>query len=120
MHLRKKINFKIYLPLTLALVVIGFALSRSMSEFMAMIVVLVAVMLNQWMLVNSVDEMVQSAASKEKTSKTNLILSLLFKAIILIAALTFGVHIMGNRVIIPLLIYIAQIFVLYVSMKESR
>lgn len=119
MQLNEKINLKKYSLLSVLLLGASYFLSRNLSEYLAICVVFFAVVLNQWMLFNSVQGMINATISNESESGLNTIFSFLFKAIILIAAITFGVHIMGNRVIIPILIYIAQIFILYISMNKK-
>ncbi len=120
MPLIKRINLKKYISLSVALLIIGFAACRNSQEILATGVVFVAVILNQWMLLNSIDAITQKALSKESDKQSNIIINFLFKAIILIVAISFGVHIMGNRIIIPILIYVLQIFVLYFSLVENK
>lgn len=120
MPLIKRINLKRYIPLSAALLILGFTTCRNIREMMATSVVFVAVILNQWMLLNSIDAITQKALSKESDKQSNVLINFLFKAIILIVAISFGVHIMGNRIIIPILIYVIQIFVLYFSIRENK
>jgi magnesium-transporting ATPase (P-type) len=120
MPLIKRINLKRYIPLSAALLTLGFTTCRNTREMMATGVVFVAVILNQWMLLNSIDAITQRALSKESDKQSNVLINFLFKAIILIVAISFGVHIMGNRIIIPILIYVIQIFVLYFSIRENK
>lgn len=84
-----------------------------------MATIFLAACLNQWMLVRGVQKITSSAAGKEESDKSGLITLFIGKAIVLIVALTFGVQIMGKRIIIPVLIYVLQIAVLYLSMKKS-
>ncbi len=120
MPLIKKINLKKYISLSIALLIVGFTTCRNSQEVLATGVVFVSVILNQWMLLNSIDAITQKALSKESDKPSNIVINFLFKAIILIVAISFGVHIMGNRIIIPILIYIVQIFVLYFSLVENK
>lgn len=120
MPLIKKINLKKYISLSVALLIIGFTTCKNPQEVLATGVVFVAVILNQWMLLNSIDAITQKALSKESDKQPNIVINFLFKAIILIVAISFGVHIMGNRIIIPILIYTVQIFVLYFSLVENK
>jgi hypothetical protein len=71
------------------------------------------------MLVGSVEEMVQGAAGVEPRDSGSQILMFLGKTVLLLVVLSFGVHIMGKRIIIPLLNYIVQIFILYFSFRQK-
>ncbi len=100
------------------LLVISYFFSRNNDELKVMLTVFVAACLNQWMLVRVVEKMTNSAAGKGEANKTNLVLLFIGKSIVLILALTLGVQIMGKRIIIPLLIYVLQIAVLYLSLNK--
>lgn len=86
---------------------------------MVMATVFIAACLNQWMLVNVVRDASQNAADGTPVDKFNMVLMTVGKVILLIAALSFGVHIMGKRIIIPVLIYVLQIAVLYLSFEST-
>jgi hypothetical protein len=117
MHLKEKINLKKYISFSIALLLMSYGLCTGPKEFLVVSTIFVAVILNQWMLLSSVDAMVIAAKGGENKGAANIIFSFLFKLVILIIAISFGVHIMENRIIIPILIYVAQIFVLYFSLK---
>ena len=118
MHISEKIDFKKYALLSLILLAISYYLARDMAEIKVMATIFLAACLNQWMLVNGVLKITGEAAGTEKADKSGLIGLFIGKAIVLIVALTFGVQIMGKRIIIPVLIYVLQIVVLYLSMKK--
>jgi hypothetical protein len=120
MRINEKINVKIYSALSSLILIISLFLCRNYKEYLVILSVYVAVILNQWLLVSSVDSMVKDTLGNEKVSKGNLIISLLLKALIVVIAISFGVHIMGNRIIIPVIIYILQIFVLYFSLIKRE
>jgi len=120
MLISEKINVKKYALLSFILLLISYFLSRNSGEIKVMLTVFMAACLNQWMLVRVVEKMVNSAAGKEEADKTDMVLLFLGKAIVLILALTLGVQIMGKRIIIPLLIYVLQIAVLYLSLNKAK
>jgi hypothetical protein len=67
------------------------------------------------MLVNVVRDITQNAATGKPIDKVNMVMMIIGKVILLLAAITFGVQLMGNRIIIPVLIYVLQIAILYLS-----
>jgi hypothetical protein len=91
-----------------------------MNELKVMLTVFLAACLNQWMLVRGVVSITDHASGKATMDKTNVVLMFIGKVIVLLVALVFGVQIMGKRIIIPVLIYVLQIVVLYLSMKKSE
>lgn len=119
MHISEKINLKKYALLSAVLLVVSYFLARDINEVKVMLTVFVAACLNQWMLVRGVMSITDHAAGKETMDKTNVILMFIGKVIVLLVALVFGVQIMGKRIIIPVLIYVLQIVVLYLSMKKA-
>lgn len=118
MHISEKIDFKKYALLSSILLIASFFIARNPNEIKVMITVFIAAGLNQWMLVRGVLKLTNQAAGKEESDKFGLILLFLGKLIVLVVALTLGVQIMGKRIIIPLLIYVLQIVVLYLSFKK--
>lgn len=120
MRSRRKINKKKYASLSIALLLLTFTMCNNAKEYVAISIVFLAVILNHWMLLTAVDELISSALSNEPANTRKIVFAFLLKAIILIGSITFSVHIMGNRIIIPILIYITQIFVLYFSLTEEQ
>jgi hypothetical protein len=119
MHISEKIDFKKYVLYSTPLLVISYLLARNSAELKVMAMVFLAACLNQWMLVNGVSKLVKGAADEEQPSKGNLLLMFIGKIFVLVVALTLGVQTMGKRIIIPLLIYVLQIVVLYLSLKKK-
>ncbi len=115
MHTHAKINFKKYSFFSAVLLIASYFLAKSNAERMVMLAVFVAACLNQWMLVNVVRDVTQNAAAGVPVDKVNMVMMIIGKVVIVLAALSFGVQIMGNRIIIPVLIYVLQIAVLYLS-----
>ena len=117
MRISEKINFKIYLILSLIILAAGYFLARTNEELMAIGLIYIASCGNQWLLVKSVGEMSHRAASGSPIDDRKMFFLMMGKLALIIAALSFGVHVMGNRVIIPVLIYVFQIAVLYISFR---
>jgi len=119
MLIAEKINLKKYALLSTVLLAADYFFARDMAELKVMLTIFLAACLNQWMLVRGVMQITNVASGKEEADKTNLILLFIGKVIVLLVALIFGVQIMGKRIIIPVLIYVLQIVVLYLSMNKS-
>lgn len=119
MLISEKIDLRKYTLLSLILIIVSYFLAQNTAEMKVMATVFLAACLNQWMLVRGVQKITNSAAGKEESDKSGLITLFIGKAIVLVVALTFGVQIMGKRIIIPVLIYVLQIAVLYLSMKKT-
>ncbi|MBC7713244.1 MAG: hypothetical protein H7177_07890 [Rhizobacter sp.] len=120
MLIGEKINFKKYFLFSAVLLVIEYFLARNMDELKVMLIVFAAACLNQYLLVRVVQMMTHEASGTEHPNKTKLALMSVSKLIVLILSLVFSVQIMGKRVIIPVLIYVLQIVVLYLSMKNPK
>lgn len=120
MLIAEKINLRKYIFLSLILLLISSLLARNMSEVKVMLTIFLAACLNQWMLVRGVQKITNVATGKEEEDNWGVVLLFIGKVIVLVVALVLGVQIMGKRVIIPVLIYVLQIVVLYLSIKKSE
>lgn len=118
MLISERIDLKKYALYSSILIIISIFLARNSSELMVMATVFLAAGLNQYMLVRGVSKIADQAVGKEESSKFDLIVLFIGKLIVLVVALTLGVQIMAKRIIIPLLIYVLQIVVLYLSLKK--
>lgn len=120
MLISAKVNLTKYALFSSMLLIAIYFLAKSNAEIGVMLVVFVAACLNQWMLVNVVREASQNAADGTPVDKANMVMMIIGKVVLLIAAISFGVHIMGSRIIIPVLIYVLQIAVLYLSFDRQK
>lgn len=118
MLISEKIDLKKYSLYSLILIIASYFLARNSAELKAMAIVFLAACLNQYMLVSGVNKLTDQAVGKEESDKFKLIVLFIGKLIVLVVALTLGVQIMGKRIIIPLLIYVLQIAILYLSLKK--
>jgi len=114
MNLTGRINLVRYFLLSIPTTLVALAFARSVNEVLAILVIYLATILNQLLLVEGVFELVGAS------NKVKVVLLFLTKMAILFGALAFGVHLMGKRVIIPLLNYVVIIFVLGISLKNKR
>jgi hypothetical protein len=114
MNLTGRINFGNYFLLSIPTTLVALAFARGVNEVMAILVIYLATILNQLLLVEGVFELVGAS------NKVKVVILFLLKMAILFGALALGVHLMGKRVIIPLLNYVVIIFVLGISLKNKR
>ena len=115
MQLKTKINLKVYLPYSLPSTLICFALCRNLDEVLGVIVVYLGTIINQFMLVQGIRELIQPCLEAASSRRVKRIIFLFVgKLVILFGTLSLGVHLMGERVLIALINYVVLIFVLVV------
>ncbi|GAB4023138.1 MAG: hypothetical protein Fur0010_26350 [Bdellovibrio sp.] len=85
-----------------------------------MVGVYLATLVNFWMLINIIEYLALSVKSgnKEKINKWKVSGFFVGKLLALLIALTLSIQIMGDRLLIPVLSYVSQIFVLGVSLRR--
>lgn len=118
MRLSEKIDFKKYLLFSIILIAVFVPFLKGMTEFKVLIVTYIAVLINQYMLVQGVADLIEPLARGEKADNGWIVFLFIGKAVLLLIALIYGVQIIGNRIIIPVLFYVCQIFVLIFSSKR--
>ena len=121
MQLTKKINLKVFIPVSLINTALFLFFASSQKDVYVIIGIYLATLLNLYLLLSVILKIVEIGSSPEPVeySKLNLALIFVAKMAIIFLALTIGVHFMGKRIIIPLLNYVFQTFVLGVSMRRS-
>ena len=67
-----------------------------------------------------VTEKTSNPDMKYRIKKFRVVTLFLLKLLIIFGALSLGVHLMGKRVIIPLLNYVVLIFILGPSLKDAE
>ncbi len=124
MRIIKKINFKRYFLWSIVPTSICLALSQNITEIVVILTIYIATVINQFFLVEVISEMISEKTSnpqiKYRVRKLRVVTLFLFKLLIIFAALSLGVHLMGKRVIIPLLNYVVLIFILGLSLKDAE
>ncbi len=115
----EKINLTKYFLFCLILVVLSCFVLQSISEMYIVILVVIATSVNHWILVHIIRQLSQQAAGGLIKNKKWLPFLIIVKLFLVVGALTFGVQIMGKRILIPLLIYVLQIVVLYLSFEKK-
>jgi len=125
MLLRKKINLNKYIAISLLCTVALCFFVKGQKQIFGLFLVYLATVLNQFMLVEGVMELTNpkmaSLPKDLRKSKNKKIITLFVgKISVLILGITLGVHLMGNKVIIPLLNYVIQIFILVFCLKTNE
>lgn len=122
MQLTKRINLKLFIPLSLGFTCLALLFAKTSQEALVITGIYFTTLTNLGLLLGVISRIVEIGSSTEPVSysKLNLALVLVGKMAIIFLGLSLGVHFMGKRVIIPLLNYVIQIFVLGVSLKRSK
>lgn len=120
MLIKTKINFKKYFGLTALTTLFCFLFLNNIEEVYGVLSVYLATIINHFMLAEAVFNLTEPNKVFTKKEKFVLFTMLLGKIVILFLGLSLGVHFMGNRVIIPLLNYVVQIFLLGVSFEATH
>lgn len=114
-----KINLKKYTLYSLLILSLSYLTVRSFSEYLVILLVFVAACANHWMLILAIRYMSQSVVGDGPKKRRLVPLLIIGKLALVVGALSFGVQIMGKRILIPLLIYVLQIVVLYLSFEKQ-
>ena len=113
MRLKTELNLRRYILFSLPSTALCIALCRTWIDVLAVFVVYFGTVLNQIMLVASLREMLLPFIDTEsRKSNKKIVLLFVGKLVILFGSLSLGVHLMGKRVLIPLINYVVLIFVL--------
>ena len=122
MQLRKRINLKIFIPVSVLTTCLALFFASNTTDIYVIIGNYIATLGNLFLLLSVIQKIVEIGTATEPVEYSKLKLALIFvaKMAIIFLALTIGVHFMGKRIIIPLLNYVFQIFVLGVSMKRTN
>ena len=114
----KRINLTRYLILTAMTTCIAIYLCKNSNELIGILVVYSATIINHLLLVEGGLQLTDAASGK-KIDKFDIILVFIGKFALLIGAIYLGWQFMGNRVFIPMVNYLIQIFILVFSYKKE-
>ncbi|MBT3583397.1 MAG: hypothetical protein HN509_00710 [Halobacteriovoraceae bacterium] len=121
MRIREKINYTRYLPWSLGITGLALLLARDAHDIGVITLVYAATLLNHYMLLYIVSDILRDPENAEGRTTNKLLLFIFFiaKVGVIVGACAFGWQFMGNRIIIPVLNYVFQIFVLGVSIRQN-
>jgi len=114
----EKINLWRYLILTVLTTSIACFFSTNLREIFGILIVYAATIINHLLLIEGGLQLTDAASGK-KIDKVNVVLVFLGKFGLLIGAIYLGWQFMGNRVFIPMVNYLVQIFILVFSYKKE-
>ncbi|OUR92951.1 hypothetical protein A9Q84_20805 [Halobacteriovorax marinus] len=121
MLLKTKINLKKFFLISLPTTGIFLAFSRDWNDAAAIILVYTATVVHLGMLSEAVFELIESQVKEGHIHNVKDKIMYLFmgKITILILSLLIGRQLMGNRIIIPVINYVIQIFILAFSISSK-
>ena len=114
----KKIRLPQYLIFTALTTGVACWFTLNSSEIFGVLVVYAATIINHLLLIEGGLQLTDAASGK-KIDKMSVVLVFLGKFALLIGAIYLGWHFMGNRVFIPMINYLIQIFILVFSYKKE-
>ncbi|WP_127715459.1 hypothetical protein [Halobacteriovorax sp. HLS] len=121
MLLKTKINHKKFFLMSLSTTALFLLFARNVEDIFAILLVYVATVTHLGMLAEAVFELIESQITDGhiQNVKDKIMYLFLGKLTILIISLLIGRQIMGNRIIIPVINYVIQIFILTFSIKTK-
>ncbi|MCB9060533.1 MAG: hypothetical protein H6622_03315 [Halobacteriovoraceae bacterium] len=120
MHFVTAISLKNYILFTVLTTLISFLICNGQSEIFGVFIVYFSTIINHILLIELVYMLTENAkGSTTKLSRKKIVFCAIGKMAILAMGLTFGVQLMGKRVIIAVLNYVIQIFILVLSIKKT-
>lgn len=119
MQFLKKIDLKTFIPLSLLTTAIFLFFVNGTNEILVVLVIYLATLVNLSLLISLLMGMFEMKLSGSEIKPLNIITMFILKLIIMFAALTWGIHLIGNRIIVPLINYILQILILTFAMRKT-
>ena len=119
LRIAEKINLKLFVPLSLSVTVAMSLFCNGLGEHIAHWGVYIATLINFYMLRIIVRELIIAGKGQQKPDKFLMFIYSIGKLLVLFGAISLGVLFMGNRIIIPVLNYAFQIFVLCASYMKK-
>lgn len=119
MELRKKINYKLFILCSIASTFLTSLFLKSTDQYIGHSIFYICVVLSFYFLLRAVSSLMLVGEKSQKINIPSMFKLMFLHLIILIIGLGIGVLFMGNTIIIGLINYIIQIFVLGLSMRKS-
>jgi hypothetical protein len=121
MRLIKKIDLQLFIPLSLIATLAFCFFAKGWLEIGVIFIVYFATLINLYLLMYIVSSMILSEEVRlsGNMDKFKILLFFVAKVCVLFLALILGVHLIGNRIVIAILNYVVQIFVLGVAMRKN-
>jgi len=121
MELIKRIDHKLFWPVSLITTLIFCLFGRDQTEILSIIFVYLATLIALFMLMAILHGLIMDPEVKAtgKVKKSRLFSYMFLHVIFLFGSIGIGVHFMGNRIIIAVLNYVVQIFVLGIGLRKN-
>jgi len=121
MELIKRIDHKLFWPVSLITTLIFCLFGRNRTEILSIIFVYLATLIALFMLMAILHGLIMDPEVKAtgKVKKSRLFSYMFLHVIFLFGSIGIGVHFMGNRIIIAVLNYVVQIFVLGIGLRKN-
>ena len=121
MELIKKIDHKLFWPISLITTMIFCLFARGTTEVIVVSGIYVATLISLFLLMYIMHVVVidQKALRERKIDKMKLFLYMMLHILFLFGSIGLGVHFMGNRIILAVLNYVAQIFVMGFGLRKN-
>jgi hypothetical protein len=121
MELIKKIDHKLFWPLSLISTLLFCLFARGTNEVLAIFFVYVATLISLYLLMAIMHGIMldPEVRTTGKFNKGRLVLYMFLHILFLFGSIGIGVHFMGNRIILAVLNYVIQIFVLGVGLRKN-
>ena len=121
MELIKKIDHKLFWPSSLIVTMIFCLFARGLTEIIVIFSVYVATLISLFLLMYIMHVIIfdQEALRERKIDKAKLFLYMMLHVLFLFGSIGLGVHFMSNRIILAVLNYVAQIFVLGFGLRKN-
>lgn len=121
MRFLKRVNLKIYLINLFAINLASLLFVQSVKEAFGIFFIFFATMCNHFFLIEGTDlTIVNPNKLKPKQILIRVIPYFFAKFMILIWGFYIGVHFMGARVIIPIILYVMSIFILFFCIRKEQ
>ncbi len=121
MELIKKIDHKLFWPVSLIITMIFCLFARGITEIIVVFSIYVATLISLFLLMYIMHVVIfdQKALRERKIDKMKLFLYMMLHILFLFGSIGLGVHFMGNRIILAVLNYVAQIFVMGFGLRKN-
>ncbi|MCR9204793.1 MAG: hypothetical protein NXH75_09460 [Halobacteriovoraceae bacterium] len=121
MELVKKIDHKLFWPLSLISTLCFCFFAKGQTEVLTILGIYFAVLASLYMLMAIMYSMMldPEVRATGKIKKSKLAIYMLLHVSFLFGSIGIGVHFMGNRIILAVLNYVIQIFVLGVALRKN-
>ncbi len=118
MPLKQKINYKYFFLFSVGATCVFSLLAKNWLELGIIWIIYFATLLNLLILGYILSQYIKN--NKLGSHKLRIIFLSIIKLLILLIAISFGIQFVGNRIIIAMLNYIVQIFIIGIILKCSE